>query len=93
MTIKYKQIVALQKAHNVYDLQQLINTGEVWKFEGSYGRAAMAALEDGACMLPKKRHRDYYGQIVPARTDLKAGAKGTFLNCARYWENYLINVQ
>jgi hypothetical protein len=53
--------------------------------EGSVGRFASEMLEAGVCMLPLQRKIDYYGQVVPSRLDLKAGSKGTFQNCARFW--------
>jgi len=82
-----EQITELQKQYKVDSLQNLINSGEVWNREGSYGRAAMSSLEDGACMLPEERHRDYYGSTVPSRNDLKAGTKGTLLNSQNFWQN------
>jgi hypothetical protein len=82
----YKTIQKLQKKHNLSDLQEKINTGIVWKLEGSYGRAASNALESGACMLPKERFYDYYGNTVPSRDDLKKGTKGTFQNSVKFWK-------
>ena len=65
--------------------QKLIDNGSVWSFEGSAGRLAMSALESGACFLPKRSHKDYYGNIVPCRMTLKPGTKGTLLNSAKFW--------
>ena len=66
-------------------LQGLIDSGAVWLLEGSAGRAAMRALESGACFLPEVRHKDYYGNVVPSQNDLKPGTKGTLENAASYW--------
>jgi len=81
----YSQITSLQKAYNVTEIQEQINTGLCWKMEGSVGRFAMDCLEAGVCMLPLERRIDYYGQTVPSRNDLKAGTKGTFQNAVRFW--------
>jgi hypothetical protein len=78
-------IKKLQDTHGLKQMQDMINSGQAWKMEGSYGRAAMSHLESGACMLPKERHRDYYGNTVPSRDDLKAGTKGTFQNSVNFW--------
>jgi hypothetical protein len=57
--------------------QELINSGMAWRLEGSVGRSAMAMIEDGQCMLGEEGHRDYYGNYVPSRTEVKAGTKGS----------------
>lgn len=90
--INYQRITKLQKEAGVYEMQKLINSGEAWKFEGSYGRAAMANLESGACMLPKVFHKDYWGNVVPSRDVLKPGTKGTFQNSVKFWDLYLNNL-
>ena len=59
-------------------MQRRINDGSIWLFEGSAGRAAMELLDAGVCLLPKTRTRDYWGNTIPARTDLKPGTKGTW---------------
>lgn len=73
-----------------YDLphamQALIDNGTAWKMEGSCGRAAMAALESGACFLPEQAYSDYWGNRVPSRNDLKEGTKGTLSNAVAFWE-------
>lgn len=78
-------IKRLQKEHGLEEMQNLINSGEAWKLEGSYGRAAMSNLESGACMLPKEAKFDYYGNRVPSRDDLKPGTKGTYKNSLNFW--------
>lgn len=81
----YSQIISLQKAYNVDQIQDQINSGLCWRMEGSVGRFAMDCLEAGVCMLPTERRIDYYGQVVPSRNDLKAETKGTFQNAVRFW--------
>lgn len=71
------------------NLQELINSGMAWKLEGAIGRQAMAALENGRCMLPDEAHYDYYGNQVPARYMLEPGSLGTReLVVERYGEEY-----
>jgi hypothetical protein len=58
-------------------LQHLIDSGEGWQSEGALGRAIVQALEDGTCVLGPRAHRDYHGNVVPARGDVETGAKGS----------------
>jgi len=58
-------------------MQGMINSGMAWQMQGSYGRAAMAALESGDCMLGEVGHRDFWGSYVPSRSEVKAGTKGS----------------
>jgi hypothetical protein len=58
-------------------LQNLIDNGEGWQSESDLGRAIVRALEDGTCVLGPVPHRDYHGSVVPARSDVAAGAKGS----------------
>ena len=58
-------------------LQDMINTGQAWKMEGSIGRAAMNAIRNGDCILGEEGHYDYYGNYVPSRTEVQAGTKGS----------------
>lgn len=65
----------------VKDAQRLINSGDAWKLEGSVGRACMALIKAGYCMLGLKGHKDYYGNYVPSRFEVKAGTKGSRKYC------------
>lgn len=58
-------------------LQRAINSGSAWSLQGSYGRAMMDAIADGTCMLGTKRATDYWGNRIPARTDVQEGTKGS----------------
>lgn len=58
-------------------IQRAINAG-AWSFQGSYGRAMMDAINAGRCLLGTKSARDYYGNTIPSRSDVKAGTKGSF---------------
>ena len=63
--------------NNYRKLQQLINSGLAWKLEGSFGRNAMQAIEDGICILGKIGHRDFWGNYIPRRYEVKSGTKGS----------------
>ena len=58
-------------------LQSLIDSGTAWKLEGSVGRAAMAAIEAGLCVLGPTGNRDYWGNYIPSRFEVRAGTKGS----------------
>lgn len=59
-------------------LQRAINDGTAWCFQGSYGRAMMNAIEEGFCLLGRKPARDYYGNRIPSRDEVKPGTKGSY---------------
>lgn len=84
--MNYNRIKKLQNEYGYSEFQDMINSGLIWRMEGSMGRMAMSLLESGACMLPRESHRDYYGNQVPSRDMLKDGTKGTFGNCKRFWQ-------
>lgn len=58
-------------------MQGLIDNGSVWHLEGSMGRAAMAMIDAGRCVLGEEGHFDYWGNYVPSRTEVKPGTKGS----------------
>ena len=58
-------------------IQAAINSGSAWAFQGSYGRTMMSAIEGGYCMLGKSPARDYYGNRIPSRDEVKSGTKGS----------------
>lgn len=60
------------------EIQKAINGGSAWSFQGSYGRTLMAALEAGYCLLGTKPCRDYWGNRIPSRYEVKAGTKGSY---------------
>ena len=57
-------------------IQRAINGG-MWSLQGSYGRAMMQAISDGWCLLGTSSAIDYYGNRIPARTEVKEGTKGS----------------
>jgi hypothetical protein len=87
--MNYSTIKKLQKEFGFDGIQSLINTGDIWKMEGSMGRYAMELLTTGACMLPKKAYRDFYGNRVPSRDELVNGSKGTYNNSVRFYETHI----
>jgi hypothetical protein len=62
---------------SIDELQGLIDSGAAWRLEGSVGRAAMAAIEDGLCVLGEVGHRDYWGNYIPSRHEVEPGTKGS----------------
>lgn len=60
------------------ELQKAINSGTAWSFQGSYGRTMMAALEAGYCVLGREPARDYWGNRIPSRDEVKPGTKGSY---------------
>lgn len=59
-------------------IQRAINGGVAWRFQGCYGRAMIDAIESGHCMLGRTDTRDYYGNHIPSRSQVKAGTKGSY---------------
>lgn len=91
--MNYQTIKRLQKQHGYAEMQALIDSGSVWSFEGSYGRHAMDLLRSGACFLPKKPSRDYYGNRIPSRDEVKQGTAGSYQNSVEYYQNITIYEQ
>lgn len=65
------------RTEEIEALQELINSGAAWKMEGAIGRAVMAAINSGECVLGEQGYRDYWGNYVPSRTEVKSGTKGS----------------
>ena len=59
------------------EMQRLVNSGLVWRLEGHMGREAMRLIEAGMLMLGREGCRDYWGNYVPSRTEVKTGTKGS----------------
>ena len=81
-----EEIAVLQDQYGLTEIQTRINSGLAWHMEGHYGRTAMSTIESGACMLPEVPRRDAYGTIVPPRTRLKEGTKGTLEHSQNFWQ-------
>lgn len=58
-------------------LQAAIDSGSIWSMEGSAGRRAVLAIEDGDVVLGPVGHRDYWGNYVPSRYEVNRGTKGS----------------
>ncbi len=85
--MNYNKIKKLQEELGMSSLQSMIDTGIVWGMEGHMGREAMNSLRSGACMLPKKSSRDYYGNYIPSRDEVEKGSTGSFQNSVRYYSD------
>ena len=69
-----------EEIQEVKSVQGGINSGSIWHFEGSAGRHAMSFIDAGLCELGKKGHKDYWGNYVPSKFEVKSGTKGAPLN-------------
>ncbi len=58
-------------------IQRAINAG-MWGLQGSYGRAMMDAINEGKCLLGLKPAKDYWGNVIPSRLQVKDGTKGSW---------------
>lgn len=58
-------------------IQKAINSG-MWGLQGSYGRTMMEAISSGRCLLGQSGARDYYGNYIPSRDQVKEGTKGSY---------------
>ena len=88
--MKFFKLKQLQWAYGYDQLQQLIDTGMAWNMEGAMGRAAMDALDRGACMLPTTSRSDYYGNRVPSRFQVKSGTTGSYANSVKFYSKLSI---
>ena len=80
-----QRIKKLQKDYGFTAAQDGINSGTVWKMEGSAGRYASDLLKSGVCLLPTVRRVDYYGNVVPSRYDVKSGTMGSYHRAVKFW--------
>jgi len=87
--ITIEQITELQKTYGYAEMQKLIDSGECWKFEGTFGRSAMNMLENGVCLLSEKITTDYYGNFIPSRSDVKEGSVGSLELAQTFWQKVL----
>lgn len=82
---KLHEIHKAQRQLGADFMQRLINNGQAWHMEGSFGRQCMDALRSGMCYLPKKSFTDAYGNKIPSRDELKQGTMGTYVNTLNYY--------
>jgi hypothetical protein len=73
----------LSEEETIVLFQELIDNGMAWHLQGSYGRTAHALIQAGLCMLGPTSARDYYGNYVPSRFEVVAGAPGSEEYCVR----------
>ena len=67
----------LDEDETVQFFQSLIDSGQCWKLQGSYGRMAMDMIRSGKCLLGPVGHRDFYGNYVPSRDEVAVGSPGS----------------
>jgi hypothetical protein len=59
-------------------MQRTINDGSAWKFQGSWGRSMMDAIQSGRAMLGINRSIDYYGNVIPSRSEVAPDSRGSY---------------
>ena len=67
----------INEADYYESIQRAINSG-AWSLQGSYGRAMMQAINDGKCLLGLKPAKDYWGNVIPSRLQVKEYTKGSW---------------
>jgi len=84
MTFTIKDVNNIETDSEIVDpvdyytsIQRAINAG-MWSMQGSYGRAMMDAINEGKCLLGLKASRDYWGNTIPSRLQVKDNAKGSW---------------
>jgi hypothetical protein len=76
LTTLWREDATFAEVRRTY--QYLIDTGQAWLLEGHVGRTAMRLIEDGYCTLGPTPHRDFYGNRIPARSEVVPGTVGTY---------------
>lgn len=84
--ITIEKIKEFQKGYNITQTQEMIESGQIWKMEGSMGRFAMQCLEAGICFLGETPRYDYYGNLVPSRKMIAEGSTGSLTNAQNFWQ-------
>jgi hypothetical protein len=55
------------------------------------GREAMRGLESGKYFLPNESQKDYYGNHIPSREQVKEGTKGSLSNSYDFYQDKLFD--
>ena len=86
----------VNEAEYYESIQRAINSG-MWGLQGSHGRTMMQAIDDGKCLLGLKPARDYWGNVIPSRLQVKDGTKGSWdyvkQNSGLVWANNIAGVK
>lgn len=72
---------------NVSKMQEWIDKGIAWSMEGAIGREAMRGLESGKYFLPNESFKDYYGNHIPSREQVKEGTTGSLSNSYDFYQD------
>lgn len=67
----------LSERETIDIFQRLIDSGAVWRLQGTYGRLARDLIDAGQCMLGPTAQQDYFGGVVPSRHDVEPGTPGS----------------
>lgn len=87
--MNYLTVRQLQKRYGVAKVQQLIDNGEAFRFEGEFGELVWSMIHSGACMLPNVVYKDHTGKMIAARQMVPKGSVGSFQRCSDYWQGYI----
>lgn len=67
----------LEEDDTIAFFQELIDSGQAWRLQGSYGRTAMRMIKNGQCMLGPIGFRDFYGNYIPSRDEVVSESPGS----------------
>lgn len=85
----WREDATLEETVETY--QDLIDTGQAWRLEGTVGRTANDLIEQGYCMLGEVGHYDFWGNYVPSRHEVQDGTKGSASYVAEATEKRVVN--
>lgn len=74
ITLEEDEFASMEE--EVEALQRMISDGH-WSLQGRMGRAMMDAIDAGLCVLGPNPARDYWGNYIPSRTEVKPGTLGS----------------
>ena len=60
---------SIETDEDIARLQEMVDNGSIWGFQGSVGRMAADLLEQGVLKFPEKRTHDFYGNPIPTKEE------------------------
>jgi hypothetical protein len=75
LTALYREDATEEETVEAY--QDMIDSGHVWSMEGHVGRTAMSLIESGRCTLGPEPSKDYWGNRIPSKSEVKPGTMGS----------------
>ena len=71
----------------IKQMQDWIDKGYAWSMEGAVGREAMRGLRSGMYFLPDESYKDYYGNHIASREQVKEGTTGSLSNSYDFYQD------